>query len=54
MSADANRIVNKLWSYCNVLRDDGLSYGDYCQFAPRRDHRSFMIMGPGDGPTTLG
>ena len=31
MSADANRIVNKLWSYCNVLRDDGLSYGDYLE-----------------------
>ncbi len=31
MSADASRIVNKLWSYCNVLRDDGLSYGDYLE-----------------------
>ena len=28
---DASRIVNKLWSYCNVLRDDGLSYGDYLE-----------------------
>jgi type I restriction enzyme M protein len=26
---DASRIVNKLWSYCNVLRDDGLSHRDY-------------------------
>jgi type I restriction enzyme M protein len=24
-------IVQKLWSYCNVLRDDGLSYGDYVE-----------------------
>lgn len=31
MTADANRIVAKLWSYCNVLRDDGLSYGDYLE-----------------------
>lgn len=31
MSVDASRIVNKLWSYCNVLRDDGLSYGDYLE-----------------------
>lgn len=31
MSAEATRIVNKLWSYCNVLRDDGLSYGDYLE-----------------------
>jgi type I restriction enzyme M protein len=22
-------IVQKLWNYCNILRDDGLSYGDY-------------------------
>ncbi len=27
----ASRIVNKLWSYCQVLRDDGLSYGDYLE-----------------------
>ena len=24
-----NQIVQKLWNYCNVLRDDGMSYGDY-------------------------
>jgi len=22
-------IVQKRWSYCNVQRDDGMSYGDY-------------------------
>ena len=22
-------IVQKLWNYCNVLRDDGMSYGDW-------------------------
>ncbi len=22
-------IVQKLWNYCNVLRDEGISYGDY-------------------------
>jgi len=27
----SNRIVQKLWSYCNVLRDDGLSYQDYLE-----------------------
>lgn len=21
-------LVQKLWSYCDILRDDGLSYGD--------------------------
>jgi type I restriction enzyme M protein len=24
-------IVQKLWNYCNVLRDAGLSYGDYLE-----------------------
>ena len=29
--SDPTTLVNKLWSYCNVLRDDGLSYGDYLE-----------------------
>jgi type I restriction enzyme M protein len=24
----SNQIVQKLWNYCNVLRDDGMSYDD--------------------------
>ena len=24
-------IVQKLWNYCNVLRDDGMSYGVYVE-----------------------
>src|SRR5947209_12555941 len=31
MSANGNGLVQKLWNYCNVLRDDGLSYGDYLE-----------------------
>lgn len=31
MSDISNRIVGKLWSYCQVLRDDGLSYQDYLE-----------------------
>jgi type I restriction enzyme M protein len=31
MSADTSRLVQKLWSYCQVLRDDGLSYQDYLE-----------------------
>src|SRR5260370_27914868 len=28
---DSASIVQKLWNYCNVLRDDGLSYQDYIE-----------------------
>jgi type I restriction enzyme M protein len=27
----APALVQKLWNYCNILRDDGLSYGDYLE-----------------------
>ena len=27
----STQLVQKLWNYCNLLRDDGLSYGDYVQ-----------------------
>ncbi len=28
---NTNTIVQKLRNYCNVLRDDGMSYGDYVE-----------------------
>jgi type I restriction enzyme M protein len=28
---NTNTLVQKLWNYCNVLRDDGMSYGDYVE-----------------------
>ena len=31
MSTDDDGLVQKLWNYCNVLRDDGLSYQDYLE-----------------------
>src|SRR3954454_3637283 len=31
MDARSKQIVQKLWNYCNLLRDDGLSYGDYVE-----------------------
>ena len=31
---NTSTIVQKLWNYCNVLRDDGMSYGDYPGSSP--------------------
>jgi type I restriction-modification system DNA methylase subunit len=31
MSNNPTVLVQKLWNYCNILRDDGLSYGDYVE-----------------------
>ena len=31
MTDEAPAIVQKLWNYCDVLQDDGVSYGDYVQ-----------------------
>ena len=31
MTAPSTAIVQKLWNYCSILRDDGLSYGDYLE-----------------------
>ena len=31
MATESSTIVQRLWNYCNVLRDDGVSYGDYVE-----------------------
>jgi type I restriction enzyme M protein len=31
MSPETHQIVQKLWNFSNLLRDDGLSYGDYVE-----------------------
>lgn len=31
MDDHSRALVAKLWNYCNLLRDDGLSYGDYVE-----------------------
>lgn len=31
MANKSSAIVQKLWNYCNVLRDDGVSYCDYVE-----------------------
>jgi type I restriction enzyme M protein len=31
MATNPAALVGKLWNYCSILRDDGLSYGDYVE-----------------------
>lgn len=31
MSTESTTIVQRVWNYCNVLRDEGVSYGDYVE-----------------------
>jgi len=51
MPERTNQLVTKLWSYCNVLRDDGLSYQDYLEqltfllFLKMADERANLIGG---------
>jgi type I restriction enzyme M protein len=31
MAYNPSALVQKLWNYCNILRNDGLSYGNYVE-----------------------
>lgn len=31
MANESSQIVQRLWNYYNVLRDDGVCYGDYVE-----------------------
>src|SRR5437660_12414657 len=31
MGTHTQQIIQRLWNYCNILRDDGMSYGDYVE-----------------------
>ena len=52
MADNTNHLTNKLWSYCHVLRDDGLSYQDYLEqltfllFLKMADERSELTGEP--------
>ena len=40
---NTSSIVQKLWNYCNVLRDDGMSYGDYPSASLRADTEQLAL-----------
>ena len=59
LSSQSATIVQRLWNYCNVLRDDGMSYGDYVEqltyllFLKMDDENSRMLGKPSAIPAGL-
>src|SRR5437879_12257021 len=57
---NTSAIVQKLWNYCNVLRDDGMSYGDYVEqltyllFLKMADEQEHLLGKAGTIPEELG
>ena len=50
MSTQSSTIVQRVWNYCNVLRDDGISYGDYVEQLTyllflKMDHEAVTMLG---------
>jgi type I restriction enzyme M protein len=46
----SSTIIQRVWNYCNVLRDDGISYGDYVEQLTyllflKMDHESATMLG---------
>ena len=60
MANESPQIVQRLWNYCNVLRDDGVSYGDYVEqltylvFLKMSDEQEKLLKKPSCIPKTLG
>jgi len=60
MSTLSATIVQRLWNYCNVLRDDGVSYGDYVEqltyllFLKMDDEQAQLLDKPSAIPAGLG
>jgi type I restriction enzyme M protein len=59
LSNQSATIVQRLWNYCNVLRDDGVSYGDYVEqltyllFLKMDDENSRLLGKPSVIPADL-
>jgi type I restriction enzyme M protein len=54
MNTQSSTIVQRLWNYCNVLRDDGMSYGDYVEQLTyllflKMDHENSTMLGKPSG-----
>jgi type I restriction enzyme M protein len=50
MTNQSASIIQRVWNYCNVLRDDGVSYGDYVEQLTyllflKMDHESASLLG---------
>ena len=50
MTTASSTIVQRVWNYCNVLRDDGISYGDYVEQLTyllflKMDHEGASMLG---------
>jgi type I restriction enzyme M protein len=50
MTNQSSTIVQRLWKTCNVLRDDGMSYGDYVEQLTyllflKMDHENSSMLG---------
>jgi len=50
MANESSTIVQRVWNYCNVLRDDGISYGDYVEQLTyllflKMDHENASLLG---------
>jgi len=57
MANESSTIVQKLWNYCNVLRDDGVSYSDYVEqltyllFLKMADEQTTLLGKPSTSPS---
>jgi type I restriction enzyme M protein len=60
MGNESSTIVQRLWNYCNVLRDDGVSYGDYVEqltyllFLKMAEEQSVLPFGGKSSPIPQG